>query len=34
MFTIFPGAMKSFRQRYRSSGAKDDGFDAFIIFIK
>lgn len=31
VFTIFPGSMKSFRKRYRSSGARDDGFDAFVI---
>jgi len=31
VFAIFPGSMKSFRKRYRSSGARDDGFDAFVL---
>ena len=31
VFALFPGAMKSFRKRYRSSGARDDVFDAFVL---
>lgn len=31
VYTIFPGSMKSFRKRYRSSGARDDKFDSFVI---
>jgi hypothetical protein len=31
VFALFPGAMKSLRQRYRTSGARDDQFDAFVI---
>ena len=31
VFALFPGAMKSLRQRYRSSSARDDQFDAFVI---
>jgi len=31
VFALFPGAMKSFRLRYRSSGARDDGFDSFVV---
>jgi transposase len=31
VFALFPGAMKSFRKRYRSSGARDDQFDAFVL---
>jgi len=31
VYSIFPGSMKSFRKRYRSSGARDDSFDAFVI---
>jgi hypothetical protein len=31
VWAMFPGSMKSFRKRYRSSGARDDGFDAFVI---
>lgn len=31
LWAIFPGAMKSFRKRYRSSGARDDAFDAFVL---
>lgn len=28
---IFTGSMKSFRKRYRSSGARDDEFDSFVL---
>lgn len=31
VFSLFPGSMKSFRKRYRSSGARDDVFDAFVL---
>jgi transposase len=31
VFALFPGAMKSLRQRYRTTGARDDQFDAFVI---
>jgi len=31
VWALFPGSMKSLRQRYRSSGARDDQFDAFVI---
>jgi hypothetical protein len=31
VWTLFPGAMKSLRQRYRASDARDDQFDAFVI---
>ena len=31
VFSIFPGSMKSFRKRYRSSGARDDQFDSFVL---
>lgn len=31
VFSIFPGSMKSFRKRYRTSGARDDHFDAFVL---
>lgn len=31
LWAIFPGAMKSFRKRYRTSGARDDVFDAFVL---
>jgi len=31
IFSIFPGSMKSFRRRYRSSGARDDQFDSFVL---
>ena len=31
VFALFPGAMKSLRKRYRTSGARDDRFDAFVI---
>lgn len=31
VFAMFPGAMKSFRKRYRSSGARDDQFDSFVL---
>ncbi len=31
VWAMFPGSMKSFRKRYRSSGARDDDFDAFVI---
>lgn len=31
VWAIFPGAMKSFRKRYRTSGARDDVFDAFVL---
>lgn len=31
VWAMFPGAMKSFRKRYRSSGARDDVFDAFVL---
>ena len=31
VFAIFPGAMKSFRKRYRPSGARDDRFDSFVL---
>ncbi len=31
VFAIFPGSMKSFRKRYRASGARDDRFDAFVV---
>ncbi len=31
VFSIFPGSMKSFRKRYRASGARDDVFDAFVL---
>jgi transposase len=31
VYSIFPGSMKSFRKRYRSSGARDDNFDAYVI---
>jgi hypothetical protein len=31
VFTLFPGAMRSFRIRYRASGARDDVFDAFVL---
>jgi transposase len=31
VFALFPGSMKSFRKRYRSSGARDDEFDAFVL---
>lgn len=31
VFAIFPGSMKSFRKRYRSSGARDDQFDSFVL---
>lgn len=31
VFALFPGAMKSLRKRYRTSGARDDQFDAFVI---
>jgi transposase len=31
VFALFPGAMKSLRKRYRTSGARDDQFDSFVI---
>jgi len=31
VYALFPGSMKSFRKRYRSSGARDDEFDAFVL---
>jgi hypothetical protein len=31
VWAMFPGAMKSFRKRYRASGARDDVFDAFVL---
>jgi transposase len=31
VFAIFPGSMKSFRKRYRSSSARDDAFDCFVL---
>jgi len=31
VFALFPGSMKSFRKRYRASGARDDRFDAFVV---
>jgi transposase len=31
VLALFPGAMKSLRKRYRTSGARDDQFDAFVI---
>jgi hypothetical protein len=31
VFALFPGAMKSLRKRYRTSSARDDQFDAFVI---
>lgn len=31
VFALFPGAMKSFRIRYRASGARDDQFDSYVI---
>ena len=31
VYAIFPGNMKSFRKRYRPSGARDDQFDAFVL---
>jgi len=31
VFALFPGSMKSLRKRYRTSGARDDQFDAFVI---
>jgi transposase len=31
VFYLFPGAMKSFRKRYRTSGARDDQFDSFVL---
>jgi len=31
VFALFPGSMKSFRQRYRASTARDDQFDAFVL---
>lgn len=31
LWAIFPGSMKSFRKRYRASGARDDAFDAFVL---
>jgi transposase len=31
VFALFPGSMDSFRKRYRTSGARDDVFDAFVI---
>lgn len=30
-WVMLPSAMKSLRQRYRSSGARDDAFDAFVL---
>jgi transposase len=31
VYAIFPGSMESFRKRYRSSRARDDQFDAFVL---
>lgn len=31
LYWIQPGSMKSYRKRYRLSGARDDEFDAFVI---
>lgn len=31
VFAIFPGSMKSFRKRYRTSSARDDAFDCFVL---
>jgi len=31
VYAIFPGNMKSFRKRYRPSGARDDQFDSFVL---
>jgi hypothetical protein len=31
VFALFPGSMKSLRKRYRTSSARDDQFDAFVI---
>lgn len=31
VYAIFPGNMKSFRKRYRPSGARDDAFDSFVL---
>lgn len=31
VFALFPGAMKSFRKRYRASSARDDRFDALVV---
>jgi transposase len=31
VFAISPASMKSFRKRYRASGARDDPFDAFVL---
>jgi transposase len=31
VYALFPGSMKSFRKRYRPSGARDDAFDAFVL---
>lgn len=31
VYVIFTGSMKSFRRRYRASGARDDEFDCFVL---
>lgn len=31
VFAMFPSSMKSFRKRYRSSSARDDEFDSYVI---